>query len=1384
MIMKRVGVIIWILLLCVGNLLAVECWQTHFAYNSVQVIAMDKDEVYALANGKLFSINQQNEHLTLFTNFSGLHGTEIVYIAYDDLREQLLIFYADGKIDIRRNKNMHYVSDLYNKQMTCSKRCNNVTIRDNLAYLAMDFGILTFDLEAYEFVDTYYIAPEAQDVRVTDVMFVGDSIYAQTHSAIYTAHIEDNVVDFRNWNTCQKLPQPFDIKKGKEYVDVDGGIWKVAGEKGVSRDFVTGEHIYYLPEGPCVNNPYNIEVANGKLYMVPGGRWASQDKRPGNVMIYENGQWTNITNSYIEQQTNKSALDFMDVAVDPQDPSHFFVTSYGTGLYEFQDSLLVGHYTTNNSILSSAAPNIPERYTRLESAAYDDDNCLWALVNGEVDTTLVCFLPNGGQRGVNLYLDPATRFFIHTSSNMVIDAVHPEKKWMVSCRNIPAVVQLDDGGTPFDAQDDKCKVQSEFHDQNGNVIIPEYFYGLDQAPNGDIWVGSSSGPIIIPTSVDFLQSNQCLRLSIPLSDGSNLLDVERVNTFAWDKEMNIWIGTQTGGVYVLTEDASELLAHYTIENSVMPSNSVLSLAYDSLRNKMFIATGMGLVSYTQDSNINVGVDVYNEDEESFGSMYQWRSHAAFSKIDEVVVMGNKAYGLSANSLFSVDKNDGEIEYYTKLNGLNGTVIDHIAYNESLDRMLITYRNGQIDIMTADETVYNISDLYLKQMSVSKTVNDICMYKNKAILAMSFGILVVDLGKFEISDTYYIGNEGAELFVDYIAVANEMIYAATKERIYYASLTDNLMDYENWKILYYPENGVVSGMRAYADKLHMLIDHKLYALCEDGWQAKPITTNNPPLFRSLCTTKNALYALPYNRYGAWRVYEDTVSLHLTYGYNYAVQEDGDYYWLGSHANGLIHLQKSEGSKYQSDIQEYYPDGPLNNFAYRLRFFGDKLYMLPGGRWASQYKRPGDIMIYENNEWTSIKNADLEKAVGGHKLLDFMNVAQDPTDADHYFITTYGTGLLEMKGMSVVNLYLPSNSGLLSADPKNPEAYTRTDGAMYDDQGNLWLLNLGDESGKVHVVSPNGMWHSFDLYNNRDRIQLHTAGEIFIDNRNSHWKWIPVLRAGAGMILLQDNGTPTYHGDDNVIYRTSWIDQNSKIINPSEIRAVVQDQNGTIWIGTSSGIFAIPYYVDFTKSNQCVRVVIPRNDGSGLGDYMLDNEQINAIAVDGANRLWVGTANSGIFLLNPIGDIENIQNYTMETVAHFTTDNSILPTDEIISIAIQESTGEVFIGTGGGLVSYMSDASKPLDTFDELYAYPNPVLPTYQGYITVKGMMENSDVRIIDSSGNLVKTIQANGGSAAWDGMNANGQRVASGVYTVLCNTRSGKGHGSVKVLIMN
>jgi ligand-binding sensor domain-containing protein len=398
---------------------------------------------------------------------------------------------------------------------------------------------------------------------------------------------------------------------------------------------------------------------------------------------------------------------------------------------------------------------------------------------------------------------------------------------------------------------------------------------------------------------------------------------------------------------------------------------------------------------------------------------------------------------------------------------------------------------------------------------------------------------------------------------------------------------------------------------------------------------------------------------------------------------------------------------------------------------------------------------------------------------------MNIAQDPKDEKHYFVTSYGTGLYEMYEDSIINTYLPSNSPLMSADEKKPTQFTRTDAITYDKEGNLWLLNVGGGDIKnIHVITSEGKWRAYQAKYRGKSIEMHTPGEIMIDQRNPKWKWIPLLRYNTGLILLDDNGTPTNENDDMVTYRTEFVDQNKNHILPNQIYTIAQDKNNVIWIGTDDGILAIPPQVDFTKSNSCIRVIIPRNDGTNLGDYLLDNEQINDIQIDGANRLWVGTANSGIFLLEPTMEDVAHPNYYVETVAHFTTENSILPSDAIMSIAIQQSTGEVFIGTGGGLVSYMSDASEPENDLKQIEVYPNPVRPDYGGYITFKGLMENTELRIVDANGSLVRVIQSNGGTATWDAKNAQGGRVASGVYTAIGNTQDGQAHGTVKVLIMN
>ena len=304
----------------------------------------------------------------------------------------------------------------------------------------------------------------------------------------------------------------------------------------------------------------------------------------------------------------------------------------------------------------------------------------------------------------------------------------------------------------------------------------------------------------------------------------------------------------------------------------------------------------------------------------------------------------------------------------------------------------------------------------------------------------------------------------------------------------------------------------------------------------------------------------------------------------------------------------------------------------------------------------------------------------------------------------------------------------------------------------------------------------------MYHEGTKIPLSTPGEMLVDNRNSQWKWIPLCRSNTGILLLQDNGTPTNSEDDQVKYRNEWFDQYNNPIRPEFIYTLAQDQDNTIWVGTSKGVFTIPASVDFMTSNKCERIVIRRNDGTDLGDYLLDGEQVNCIVVDGANRKWIGTANSGAFLIQITTD--EVGNQQVETVEHFTAENSLLPSDNILSIAIQESTGEVFFGTSEGLVSYMSDASQPEETFDNLYVYPNPVSPTYKGYITIKGVMSNTIVRILDANGNLVKIMESTGGSAIWDGTNAQGNRVASGIYTIICNTSDGQSKGVTKVLILN
>ena len=237
------------------------------------------------------------------------------------------------------------------------------------------------------------------------------------------------------------------------------------------------------------------------------------------------------------------------------------------------------------------------------------------------------------------------------------------------------------------------------------------------------------------------------------------------------------------------------------------------------------------------------------------------------------------------------------------------------------------------------------------------------------------------------------------------------------------------------------------------------------------------------------------------------------------------------------------------------------------------------------------------------------------------------------------------------------------------------------------------------------------------------------------------------------------------------RSTFTDQNGNVLSPANFRCFAQDQTKRIWIGTDKGIILFPASMDFFTSSSCRRIIIPRNDGTGLGDYLLGDEQINCLAVDGGNRIWIGTENSGLYL---------IEDDTI-TVAHFTETNSLLPSNSVQSIAIMPKTGEVFVGTDRGIASYRSDASEAQTTMSGAYAYPNPVRPDYGGMISITGLMDNTVVNIVDASGNLVCKTKSHGGTAVWDGKLPDGRRATAGVYTALCNANGG--HTVVKILVI-
>jgi ligand-binding sensor domain-containing protein len=407
----------------------------------------------------------------------------------------------------------------------------------------------------------------------------------------------------------------------------------------------------------------------------------------------------------------------------------------------------------------------------------------------------------------------------------------------------------------------------------------------------------------------------------------------------------------------------------------------------------------------------------------------------------------------------------------------------------------------------------------------------------------------------------------------------------------------------------------------------------------------------------------------------------------------------------------------------------------------------MYVSGGGEkeWILTYNSSG-FYRYKDGTWTNYNR--MNGTSGMDSILDVMDIAVDPSN-QYIYAASYGGGLLEIHPDNTHVLY--RNTPYIQSQVGNPNGYIIA-GLTMDRNNNLWLSNYAAIDQLV-VKKKDGSWQKFSFpYSTSER----AASQIVIDDANQKWLMAP---RGIGIFVLNDNNTIDNKADDQI----AKINKGSGLGNlPSnEVYCIEKDKDGKIWVGTADGIaiFNCPESIFSNNGCEAELKIVKYDLNAGL---LFQREAVNTIAVDGANNKWIGT-NNGVWLISD--DAEKI-------IQRFTKDNSPLPTNEIRKIKVHPRTGEVFIATTMGLVSWRGNATDGAENNDQLLVFPNPVPADYAGTIAISGLVANADVRITDISGQLVYRTKAQGGQAVWNGKNYTGQKPRSGVYYVFVTNEDG------------
>lgn len=752
----------------------------------------------------------------------------------------------------------------------------------------------------------------------------------------------------------------------------------------------------------------------------------------------------------------------------------------------------------------------------------------------------------------------------------------------------------------------------------------------------------------------------------------------------------------------------------------------------------------------------------------------WSTHFSYEgNIDKLVQVKDLVYVLTEGKFYSYNTNDDYLEIYYKKDGGNDSIIN-MSYNKANEALLLIRNNNDIDIFYEGGTFNNVPDLKNATQNIDKTINSVYVDSDFAYISTNFGLVVLNVKKREIKETLLFNKP---FYAS--CILDGMIYAATRDGVIRANVDDNILDEGVWEKFElsskYPSGGFtdsqIRDIVVFRNKLNFLVPNRGVYTLENSENVSLLNGNG--LTKIDYVSNDRLISSKAN--GFWDLTDNAESSVLTEGVQYVIPNSGksNEYWAGLTKHSLSLLKKGEDSAVEivSDLKR--PQGPLTNFPFFMTHQGGQLCISGGGYLGNGYNYPGVLSLYDGTKWTLYHRDDfVGQEVPLTDVRDFTSVAVDPFDPTHIFVGSWGQGLYEFLGGKFKHQYTVENTNGVLQDIFNKSGFRRIDGLQFDKAGNLWLLN-SMVSTPIKVLTKGGTWAQIYHKEIEDLTQKTNTRTITIDRYNR--KWISSFAGTPYLFILDDNNTPSNLNDDRKKYTESFYDQDSKSLGINKIYTTKEDQNGNIWLATDVGPFVV-YNSSNVFSRDIVfnKIKIPRNDGTNNADILLEGVGITSMEIDGANRKWLGTS-SGLYLVTGNG---------LETVHYFTMDNSPLPSNEILSLAVDPKTGVVYVGTARGIVSFVSDATEGNAEFSEVYAYPNPVRPEYEGVIAITGLMRNSTVKITDMKGNLINQGQSLGGQYTWDGRNRGGKRVDTGVYLVFGSSEDGTSGVVTKILVVN